>query len=247
VNKAATLAIGTTGALAVGLIAWVALRDEAPATASNANIAISASAPVMATSAVPQPDAPAANGKLAQNMAMDVTLLDDDSSEDPKKMFQADAAGNLVLKERTRHNLEKMLWIYSPDEQRERLAVIERTLPASAYRQLTEMMDRYQTMTLAAKQSYPPDTAPATVADAIAQHEGISALRRAHLGAEVAEAMFGREERLNRQLLEFMDLEKHEGLTMDEKAIKAQEMLLKSPELSAAYEQNRAESERPSN
>ena len=154
-------------------------------------------------------------------------------------MFSADASGNLVLKERTRINVEKILWIYSPEEQKQKLAVMEQTLPPSAYRQLVELMDRYQTFTVAAKQAYSPDVAPPTVEDAIAQHEGLIALRKAHLGAEAAEAMFGREERLSHQLLAFMDLEKHEGLTMDEKVIKAQEMLSKSPELAAAYEKNR--------
>jgi hypothetical protein len=169
---------------------------------------------------------------------------EDDNSEDPTKMFKADAAGNLALAERTRINVEKMLWIYSPEEQRQRLAVIEQTLPAGAYRQLVDLMDRYQNFTIAAKQTYPPDVSPATVEDAITQYEGLSALRKAHFGTEAAEAMFGREEKINRQLLEFMNLEKHEGMTMEEKAMKAQEMLSKSPELAAIYDQNRAESER---
>lgn len=169
---------------------------------------------------------------------------EDDRSEDPAKMFKADAAGNLMLSERARLNVEKVLWIYSPEEQQQKLAVMEQTLPPSAYRQLTDLLERYKNFTLAAKQTYPPDAPPKTVEDAIAQHEGLSALRKAHFGAEAAEAMFGREEKINRQLLEFMNLEKHEGLTMEEKAMKAQEMLSKSPELAAIYDQNRAEATR---
>ena len=52
--------------------------------------------------------------------------------------------------------------------------------------------------------------------------------------------MYGHQEKIDRQLLDFMSLEKHEGLTMEEKAMKAQELYLKAPELAAAYEQNRS-------
>jgi hypothetical protein len=162
----------------------------------------------------------------------------DDASEEPARMFKADAAGNLILGEQTRVNVEKVLWLYTREEQQQKLAAVEQALPPTAYRQLTDLMDRYTNLISAAKQTYPPDTAPITVEDAITQHEGLSALRKAHLGTNAAEAMFGREERMNRQLLDFMSLEKHEGLTMEEKAMKAQEMLSKSPELAAAYGKN---------
>lgn len=124
--------------------------------------------------------------------------------------------------------------------QQQRLAAIEATLPPSAYRQLVDLMQRHQNFTLAAKQAYRPDVAPATIEDIAAQQEGLHALRVAHFGEETAEALYGREERISRKLLEFMALEKHEGLTMDEKARKAQEMLSNSPELAEAYEGNRA-------
>jgi len=164
---------------------------------------------------------------------------EDDPTEDPAKMFKADATGNLVLAERTRLNVEKVLWLYTPSEQQQKLAVMEQSLPPTAFRQLTDLLERYKNFIAAAKQSYQPDKAPATVEEAIAQNEGLSALRKSHFGEEAAEAMFGREERMNRQLLEFMRLEKQEGMTMEEKAERAQEMLKQSPELQAAYEQNR--------
>jgi len=129
--------------------------------------------------------------------------------------------------------------LYTPEERQQRLAVIEQTLPASAYRQLVDLLDRHENFTRAARQALPPGTEVSTVDEMISQHETLHALRVAHFGAEATEAMYGREERINRQLLEFMGLEQHQGLTMDEKAVKAQEMLLRSPELAALYEENR--------
>lgn len=162
-----------------------------------------------------------------------------EQSEEPAKMFQADAHGDLVLKEQTRLNIEKLSSLYTQDELRQRMNVIEQTLPAGAYRELVDLLDRYQNFMTASKQAIPTGIAPATVEDAVAQLDQLHDLRVAHFGAEAAEAMYGGEEKLGRQLLAFMSLEKHEGLTMDEKAMKAQEMLSNSPALAAAYEANR--------
>ncbi len=181
--------------------------------------------------------APAA--ELAAERMPDAITPDDDNSEDPAKMFRADAAGNLLLGERTRLNIEKISVLYTPEEQQERLAVIERTLPASAYRQLTDLLERYDNLMRDLKQALPPGREASTVEEAITQHESLHALRVAHFGADVAEALYGQEERIGRQLLDFMALERHEGLTMEERAMRAQEMLLRSPELLAAYENNR--------
>jgi len=163
----------------------------------------------------------------------------DEYSEDPVKMFKADEAGNLIVKERTRINLEKLSWLYTPDELQQKLSAIEQTLPPNAYRQLVDLMDRYKNFNLASKQAYSPDMTPSTVEQAIAQYEGLHALRVAHFGEESTNAMFGREERISRKLLEFMALEKHEGLTMEEKVLQAQEMLSRSPELAQLYDDNR--------
>jgi hypothetical protein len=234
--KKSLIIAGAVAAAVVAVSFWaLQVGNEAATSDQDASIAASNS------DALPSSASSSTTATTTVATAMSPPPSDeaDEFSEDPVKMFQADSAGNLAFKERTRINVEKILWAYSPDEQKQKLAAIEQTLPPSAYRQLTELMDRYQNFTLAAKQSYPPNVAPATVEDAIAQHEGLSALRKAHFGANAAEAMFGHEEKLNRQLLELMSLEKHEGMTMDEKAMKAQEMLSKSPELQAVYERNR--------
>lgn len=170
----------------------------------------------------------------------DAAALDEDEfSEDPAKMFRADETGNLVLKEQTRINIEKLSALYTPEERQQRLATIEQTLPPGAYRQLTDLLERYENFTRASRQALPPGREVSTVEEAIAQHDTLHALRVAHFGAEAAEAFYGKEEQIGRQLLDFMSLEQHEGLTMEEKAVKAQEMLMRSPELLAAYERNR--------
>lgn len=161
--------------------------------------------------------------------------FEDIYSEDPTKMFKADAAGNLILNERTRLNIEKLTALYTPEELSERMAVIEATLPGNAYTQLVDFVDRYKNFMTALRQTLPPGRPLASVEEARIQHEELHRLRVAYFGTEATEAMFGREERLNRQLLELMDLEQHAGLTMEEKAMKAQELLLRSPELAATF------------
>jgi hypothetical protein len=191
-------------------------------------------APAATSEATPnEPAPPAANAASSDQSSQD------EYSEDPAKMFKADAAGNLVVQERTRLNVEKLSALYTPAERQQRLATIEQTLPASAYRQLTDLLERYENFSRASRQTFPPGQAPTTVEEAVEQHEGLHALRVAHFGAEATEAMYGKEEAIGRRLLDFMALEKHEGLTMEEKAMKAQEMLMRSPELAEAYEKNR--------
>jgi len=191
-----------------------------------------------ARSATPESSSAAPEAATASTTLPDQSY-EDEHSEEPAKMFRADAAGNLVLQERTRLNVEKLAALYTPEERQQRLAVIEQTLPPSAYRQLTDLLEQYDNFSRASRQAFPPGRAPATVEEAIEQHERLHALRVAHFGAEATEAMYGKEEAIGRRLLDFMALEKHEGLTMEEKAMKAQEMLLRSPELAEAYEKNR--------
>lgn len=233
------LTVGAIVVTVVAAIAWLGRRDEPAvplitATQETPAAVDQGSAPEQLPTDVPPLHSQPSPAAPADAFA------DGDYSEDPAKMFRANSQGDLVLNERTRLNIEKHSSLYTPQEQQQRLAVIEATLPASAYAQLVDLMQRYENFTQAVKQAYAPDTAPATVEDVAAQLEGVHALRVAHFGEEAAEAMYGKEERISRQLLEFMALEKHEGMTLDEKAERAQQMLLASPELAAAYESNRA-------
>ena len=237
-NKPAVFGAAALAALAAVSL-WITRHDSvqvAPTQTQPVAVVSSDAAPAskrVAESEQRAGDTPPANVPMIS--AVDV----DEYSEDPAKMFKADESGNLLLKERTRLNVEKLSWLYTPEELQQKLAVIERTLPPAAYRQLLDLMDRYKNFSVAAKQSYPPDKAPTTVEEAAAQYDGLHALRIAHFGADATNAMFGREERLGRKLLEFMSLEQHQGLSLEEKAMKAQEMLQQSPELAAAYDENR--------
>lgn len=185
------------------------------------------SAPVASAIAPDVPSEPAPDTSLA----VFADAYENDISEDPRTMFRADAAGNLVVQERTRLNIEKMSALYSPAETRERMAIIESTLPPTAYRQLTDLMQRYDTFMVDMKQTYRPDATPSTVEEVAAQQEGLHAMRIAHFGEADARAMYGKEEQTNRKLLEFMALQKDDALTLDERVHRAQEMLSNSPEL----------------
>jgi hypothetical protein len=245
VKKSVAMGVTVAAAVAIGLIVWTAQDEDVTSTPTQPSVSLpqEASGNTFPSDAAPTDvSQPAAQAMAAQSQTIP---LEDEFSEDPAKMFKADASGKLVVAERTRINIEKLYALNTPEELHPKLELVAQSLPPEAYRQVVDLLDRYKNFTLAARQTYPPGTAPVTVEDAITQHEGLKALRAAHFGPEAAEAMYGREERLGRQLLDFMNLEKHEGLTMDEKAIKAQEMLAKSPELSAAYEQNRAAGQTP--
>lgn len=242
-NKPAVVGVLGAAALAAAVF-WSTQRYATEvAPASPERVAITKrdelSAATAAATAEESVDRQAASNSPPAAAPMMSAVDVDEYSEDPTKMFKADKAGNLILKERTRINVEKLSWLYTPEELQQKLAAIEQTLPPSAYRQLTDLMDRFKNYSLGAKQAYPPENSPATMEEVIAQHEGLQSLRRAHFGGDAAEAMFGREERLSRKLLDFMSLEQHKGLTLEEKAMKAQEMLQQSPELAALYDENR--------
>jgi len=52
----------------------------------------------------------------------------------------------------------------------------------------------------------------------------LHALRVAHFGPVIARALYGEEEAESRQLVELMRLEKDQSLTLEEKAVRAQQL-----------------------
>ena len=109
---------------------------------------------------------------------------------------------------------------------------IAQNLPPAAAAEASALLDRYQNYSNAQRQAYPPGAAPATEEAALAELEGLHALRVAHFGSDIAHALYGAEEALTRSLIELMRLEKDQGLTMEEKAARAQQLYDTLPELS---------------
>lgn len=154
-------------------------------------------------------------------------------------MFDVDKRGNLVLNEDTRLNIEKLTALNTPEELREKLRKFSVVLPREAYRQLVYVIECFNEYMIASKKAYPPETEVDTLEEALDELDGLHALRVKYFGSRVAEVFFGKEEKLNRQLLGLMSVDADENLTMEEKAHKAQQLIESSPELSAVNDPNR--------
>lgn len=161
------------------------------------------------------------------------------TAEEPSDTFRVDADGNLKEDEQTRLGIESLLALTEPDKVPTALNDLTKSLPPAAARRAEELVDRFTHFTQAQKQSYPSGVAPLTEDDALVQLDGLHALRAAHFGPETAEAFYGREEKLSRELIELMRHEKDQSLTMWEKAEKAQALHDQLPTVAAIEKRNR--------
>jgi lipase chaperone LimK len=141
------------------------------------------------------------------------------------KTFRVDASGRLVLDESTRLNMEALFARTERDQLAEAKQQAIEPLPAAAGAQAAELLEHYDNYQQAQKQSYPPGVAPETEEAALAELDGLHALRVAHFGPVVAHALYGGEEAVSRKLVELMRLEKDQSLTVEEKAERAQQLL----------------------
>jgi hypothetical protein len=146
--------------------------------------------------------------------------------------FRADASGKIVKDEAARLNLEKLYALSSPAEVEQKLEELRHTLPPTAAEDLTELATQYLNYRTAAQSAFPPGVAPATAEDALNEVDGQHTLRTQYFGAQTAAAFYGSEEKVQRELLRLMDLEKDQSLTMEEKADRAQQLYNELPETS---------------
>lgn len=143
---------------------------------------------------------------------------------DPNNPFRVDAAGKLVLDEQTRLNMEALFAQTDRAALPEAQQNITSKLPPSAAAAAADLLERYDNYSKAQRQAYPPGVAPATEEAALAELEGLHALRVAHFGPETAKALYGNEESVTRSLIDLMRVEKDQGLTMEQKAERAQRL-----------------------
>jgi hypothetical protein len=177
-------------------------------------------------------DSPASEIREQQGQTASVAEHAEDSapsSDQPvaqtnDKTFRVNAAGRLVLDEQTRLNMEALF----ARTEREHLAEAKQQaiepLPTAAAAEAAELLEHYDNYQQAQKQAYPPGVAPATEEAAMAELDGLHALRAAHFGPVIARALYGEEEAVSRQLVELMRVEKDQSLTMEEKAERAQQL-----------------------
>jgi len=219
----------TVAAIAIVAVAVVIVlrspRHEDVAVAPNTSTGVSTSTPAP-TRTSPMPTTP--SGDETQPPAERELL-----PEEPKETFRADAAGKLILDEPTRLKVEALFARTDPKDLDSEAQRLVEQLPPAAAAQALDVVDRYRNYAAAQEQNY-EDDAPASPEDAIVQLENLHNLRVEHFGPTLAKAFYADEERLSRELLELMRLEKDGSLTMEEKADRAQRLHDQLPAVSAA-------------
>jgi lipase chaperone LimK len=106
-------------------------------------------------------------------------------------------------------------------------------------------MERYVNYDAAQRQTFPPGADLASPEDGLNVIDGMHNLRVQYFGADAANTMYGKEEKVQRELLRLMSLEKDGSLTIEEKAERAQAMYQSQmPETAAEIAAGRKQAER---
>lgn len=185
--------------------------DEQPVVSAPAATAQAEPKPAdNASKAEPEPAAPAPESPPART--------------DGKNPFRVDSAGKLILDEQTRLNMEALFAQTDRTDLPEARQNATAKLPPAAASEATALLEHYDNYSKEQRQSYPPGIAPTTEEAALAELEGLHALRVAHFGPEAAQAFYGAEEEITRSLIDLMRLEKDQSLTLQEKAERAQQL-----------------------
>jgi hypothetical protein len=191
----------------------------------------------------PRVSAPARNMDDASVSAQPSTApavpIDHEDDGRQEAAFRVDAAGELVMDEQTRLNIEALIAQNEPAELQ--AAVLEQTahLPPAAARFADELVDRFVYYQQAQRQTYPPDDAPSTEDEALRQLEGLRGLREAHFGADLARQLFAKEEAIGREMIELMRIENDQSLTPEEKLARSQALREQLPGVAAIEKSNR--------
>ena len=229
-NKRNAFLIASLGALAL-VGGFVLLQTKPVATTSVASRTTvqgqQSATPMVSGDATRAVDTALAteNAAAAANAAAAVSNLESEQ-DDGTIGFKADARGHIVLNENTRLDLERLHALYSPADREKTLQEMSATLPPEAARELHQLMDQYRNYQAAAYQAYPPDREMTTVEQGVSQIDGMHGLRAQHFGEEATNKMFGAEEKAQRELYKLMENENDPSLTVEEKAVRAQQIFL---------------------
>ncbi|HYM35977.1 MAG TPA: lipase secretion chaperone, partial [Steroidobacteraceae bacterium] len=148
----------------------------------------------------------------------DATAFDQTLSD----KFRVDASGQLVLDGQTRLHVEALVALTDLNQLDAKIEEEVGEFPPAARARAHDLVERYRVYIIAQKQTYPPGIAPDNEDEMATQLDGLHVLRVAHFGQATADAFYADEEKLDRELLDLMRLEKDPGLTMEEKAERAQ-------------------------
>lgn len=136
--------------------------------------------------------------------------------------FKLDAGGHIVTDEQARLNIEKLFALNTPEQRTAKQRELEDSLSPGAAREFADLMERYDNYQSASRQALPPGREMTTAEEGINEIEAQHTLRVQYFGADVAAGFFGSEEKVQRELLRLISLEKDQSMSMEEKALKAQ-------------------------
>jgi hypothetical protein len=139
-----------------------------------------------------------------------------------ERTFRTDDKGRLVLDERTRLSVEKLVGLNGPESLAALVAEQTSGLPAEAAAQARDLVERYGAYESARRGTFEPGTAPMVPEEGLAELAATRALRASYFGQDAAQRLFGAEEAVSKRLLEMMRDDRAANLTIEQKAIRAQ-------------------------
>lgn len=137
--------------------------------------------------------------------------------------FRATAKGGLAIDQQTRLDVERIYALFPRDEAQAKLESQSSELPDQARRELKDLFQKYAQYAQAVTQTFPPEQNTGALDDAARQFNGLKDLRRQYFGEELAQTLFGEEEKTAQELLELMRKQSDTKLSLEEKAEQAQE------------------------
>lgn len=137
--------------------------------------------------------------------------------------FRATAKGSLAIDQQTRLDVERIYALFPRDEAQAKLESQSSELPDQARRELKDLFQKYAQYAQAVTQTFPPEQNTGALDDATRQFNGLKDLRRQYFGEELAQTLFGEEEKTAQELLELMRKQSDPKLSLEEKAEQAQE------------------------
>ena len=224
-------------ALLVGIIVAITHeRDPIQTAPMESNARPSGAVPVIPGPSVEPEESNSVGPSRSETLA---PMADD--VDDGETAFATDAAGELVVNEQTRLNMEMLIAQAEPGNLWGEVAEQTEHLPPQAARQAEELLRQFVEYQQAQRQTYPPGDAPVTEDDALRELDGLHALRVAHFGPEVARRLYGNDEKIAREMIEVMRLENDQSLTTEEKQQRARALRERLPGIDAIEAQNRAD------
>lgn len=213
------LALALLAVLAAGLV-WLAVSRPA-ATTDAPSASIPNTAPAAAVSLASQPTAAVAASPVAGVAASAPPVRP--AARSAGGVFESDAAGRLLVDERTRLAVESLVALNAADALPRLMEAEVQGLPPSAAAAAHELVQRFEGYQAAQRTAFPPGQAPLVPQEGLAELDAVVALRSSYFGADAARRMFGADEAVARRLLQLMAEERNTTLSMEQKATRAQQ------------------------